>query len=426
MAAAKTPTAVTVRSAQVGFGDCFLMSFQYGDGAAAQRRHVLIDFGSTGRPQGAPSAETIAGDIKTLTGGKLDALVATHRHADHISGFGGTSGKIIAALEPDVIAQPWTEDPDAATDAKTATRPVGGNKGIVASLDRMHQVSAHTLVEIAGLRLTKTARRQLGFLGETNLKNLAAIRALQAMKGRHVYLRYGQASGLERVLPGVKVHVLGPPTLEQTDTIKKQRAKDAEEYWHFQALANAHAAGDGAPLFASRHRASTTVLPFETRWFLPRVEAIRGEQLLEIVRILDKAMNNTSLILLFEVGTLKLLFPGDAQIENWQYALDRAKKDASLRALLNDVLLYKVGHHGSLNATPKTLWKLFANKGAASKRRRLRSMLSTMPGKHGSPDRDTEVPRKKLVDELGDRSELTTTQGLKGKTRWNEVQLPVS
>ena len=50
----------------------------------------------------------------------------------------------------------------------------------------------------------------------------------------------------------------------------------------------------------------------------------RLNSLLRIVRILDDVLNNTSVILLFDVpGTkpLRLLFPGDAQIENWEYAI---------------------------------------------------------------------------------------------------------
>ena len=67
------------------------------------------------------------------------------------------------------------------------------------------------------------------------------------------------------------------------------------------------------------------------------------------VRAMDDALNNTSVILLFEFGTRKLLFPGDAQIENWSYALSR-KADL---AMLADTDVYKVGHHGSHNATLK-------------------------------------------------------------------------
>ena len=88
----------------------------------AVRRHVLIDFGSTSLPKrGGFSMEAVARDIKETTGGKLTAVVATHRHRDHISGFGGKTGKIIADLNPDVVVQPWTEHPDARPGAKAPT-----------------------------------------------------------------------------------------------------------------------------------------------------------------------------------------------------------------------------------------------------------------------------------------------------------------
>src|SRR5262249_46000549 len=116
---------------------------------------------------------------------------------------------------------------------------------------------------------------------------------------------------------------------------------------------------------ASRH-------PVNARWLIYHARTMRGEQLLQIVRMLDKQMNNTSVILLFQIGKKKLLFPGDAQFENWQYALGQKK----YRSLLASVNLYKVGHHGSLNATPKSLWKLFKNK--SDNKRRPNRLLSLM------------------------------------------------
>jgi hypothetical protein len=81
-----------------------------------------------------------------------------------------------------------------------------------------------------------------------------------------------------------------------------------------------------------------------------------GQQLnslLRIARKMDDVLNNTSVILLFEaegpMGTTWILFPGGAQIENWEYALKVADdKDESL-ARLAHLDLYKVGHHGSGN-----------------------------------------------------------------------------
>ena len=58
---------------------------------------------------------------------------------------------------------------------------------------------------------------------------------------------------------------------------------------------------------------------------MPRIRAARAHELLGIVRILDQETNNTSVILLFEIGKTKLLFPGDAQIENWDFTLQKKR-----------------------------------------------------------------------------------------------------
>jgi hypothetical protein len=146
--------------------------------------------------------------------------------------------------------------------------------------------------------------------------------------------------------------------------------------------------------------------PWDARWYRYRAQSEQAESLLSIARTLDSAMNNTSLILLFEIGQTCLLFPGDAQWENWRYALSQPR----FQKLLKRVSIYKVGHHGSLNATPHSLWQLFENKGGKTRRRRLLSVLSTKDGVHGSVDDRTEVPRHTLVDALTAESTLVDTR----------------
>src|SRR5262244_3382544 len=198
-----------------------------------------------------------------------------------------------------------------------------------------------------------------------------------------------------------------PPNLEQTEKIRKQRSRDPDQFWHLlagpPALQGANVLAHGL----ARPRDGRSALPVEARWFRERLDRMRGEQLLQIVRTLDNQMNNTSLILLFEVGGKKLLFPGDAQIENWSYALQEAENAEKTRALLADVDVYKVGHHGSLNATPKKLlWENFTKKGTA---KRLRTLLSTLPGKHGKVASKTEVPRRPLLEALEQETTLLNT-----------------
>jgi len=432
------PKSVNIRTYQVGFGDCFLLSFNY---AGGKKKHVLIDFGTKALPKGSPKGLMlrIANDIKAVVGNDLVAVVATHRHQDHISGFKRRKGKgpgdIIRSLKPKVVIQPWTEQPDLARKATgpTSKRFGKGTKKRIAALKRfgkgaeqrvaalsdIHAIAAQVVEAAQRGRFPKSMRERLSFIGEDNVKNLDAVKNLMDMGQKApVYVFSGSSSGLNRLLPGVKVHVLGPPTVEQSDKIKSY-AKKSDQYWGFQARAmrvvgpvgRAHAKAKGDVLFP-RHVASRGPnFPVETRWFIYHSRAAQAEQLLSIVTMLDKVMNNTSVILVFEIGKKKLLFPGDAQLENWLFALDGT--NVKYKKLLKSIDLYKVGHHGSWNATPKKLWNLFTKKSTGSGPARLKTLMSTLEGVFHE---EHEVPRGKLVTELKSQSDLFSTQQLpKGK-----------
>lgn len=421
--ASNSPKSLTVRTYDVGFGDCFLLSFQY----PRRQRHVLIDFGTMRLPTGkrvtGKYMNKVAEAIKQDCGGKLDVVVATHRHRDHISGFerqrGKGPGEIIRALKPAVVIQPWTEDPQAPRDATAPWR-----RGFARTLLEMRNVAAKVVESSRALYgdRFRQMRAQLAVIGMDNIGNPDAVANLMSMApNRFVY--HGSKAGLGGILPGVKVTVLGPPTIAQTNTIKTMRSTDADEFWHLSARfwqrlsATKEAHGTSARALFPRHPVGA--LPRSAGWFKYSVMKEQGDSLLSIVRILDKVMNNTSVILLFEANGKKILFPGDAQYENWMYALSKPK----VRKLLEDVNLYKVGHHGSLNATPKTLWNAFARKGGKSKQGRLQTLLSTKEGVHGSPDRKTEVPRTTLLNALHDDSNLVNTEKFKPEVLREEVTL---
>ena len=82
---------------QVGFGDCFLVTVEYGDPDSSRRaeRHVLFDYGSTRSPRNTKKSRIsdVAKLIAEHTHGQLDIVVVTHRHKDHLSGFGDDTAK---------------------------------------------------------------------------------------------------------------------------------------------------------------------------------------------------------------------------------------------------------------------------------------------------------------------------------------------
>lgn len=411
----------------VGFGDAFLLSFDYAHG---EHRHVLVDFGTMEAPPGRKGVlMEVARNIAEATAGKLHVVVATHRHKDHIAGFdpqasGKGPGAVIAALKPDVVLLPWTEDPAAAEDAQAPTTTSSpeeeGRKRVarfLRSLAAMEQVASAAAQSRAEVRsgVPRSLAERIAFIGEDNVSNVGAVRNLLSMAPQHRFLHFGVDPKIDEMLPGVTVHVLGPPTLKDSPAIAKMRYRDNSEFWMLAAAAAAHRSEDAqaAPIFEAKYRAKVAEADEETRWLTERLNSMAAEQQLGLVTVLDDVMNNTSLILLLDVGGHKLLFPGDAQIENWEYALAQP----GVQATLADVELLKVGHHGSRNATPKTLWNGFTRKRSCGCGELfLTSLLSTRAGKHGCASKNTEVPRRTLLQALREESQLhsTETEGASG------------
>jgi len=402
------PKKVSVTMYNVGFGDCFLLTFHYVNG---KNRRVLIDCGSSSEKK--EHMSKVVDQLIKDCQGHVDVIVATHRHKDHISAFGLAGlGAKLKSLKPDVVIQPWTEHPEAEEAAleapsvftQAAFKHMAGLKA-VQDLALGILESPERVLAAAG----PTERKYLTRLASLSIKNKKAVDLLGKMGKKRFYVYAGGPSGIGRLLPGVRVSVLGPPTLKQSERIRKQTQWDEEEFWKLRASLSAESRSNDATacgqsaVFPHAETISLADAPSYVRWVTRNVDNAQLHNMRQIVRVLDNAMNNTSVILLFEVGGKGLLFPGDAQLENWQYALGRT--DWSKR--LSKTVVYKVGHHGSTNATPQTLWDLFAHR--STRRKKLTALMSTEEHHHNN------VPRKSLVDSLKRETVFHTTQGLRAE-----------
>jgi hypothetical protein len=117
---------------------------------------------------------------------------------------------------------------------------------------------------------------------------------------------------------------------------------------------------------------------------------------------LDKAVNGTSLMLMFEFGDAFLLFPGDAQWGTWRSAMD----DPEHRELLARTTFLKVGHHGSHNATPKEFVEEVLGGKLWCAATSVRS-ISFWP----------EIPKADLLTGLGTRSERVIRSDKPGRSK---------
>lgn len=381
-----TPTGVALFAYQVGFGDCFLLRFDYAD----HPRHVLVDFGSASGAPLLPVAKDIAKKVREA-GGTLEAIVASALRADHVAGFGlKQAWAELEKLSPKLVLQPKTSVSGTARDfAKTAQAEVQRRGASLKTRDDDHDELSDGLHSF-GVH----ASRALRFISTANVDTGLAAQNLARVKVKE-RLSLGDRTRLEALLPGVRVHVLGPPPRGVTESAYLGVSAEAT------SRSNA-----GRPLFPRAAKVNVRSLPNAVRWFTRRLDTMRGDQLLELLRGVDDSVSNSSLILLFEACGKKLLFPGDAQAASWAHAL----ADARVAELVRGVDVYKVGEHGSRNGTPRSLWESFGKRGTS-----LITVLSTLERRHGTRQAGTEVPRTALLEVLERESRLFSTESMDKK-----------
>lgn len=383
--AGATKPKITVRMYCHGLGDCFLVSIPQKD----KPFWLMIDFGILlGTPKGGDRMKAVLNNIKETTGGIIDLLVVTHQHWDHVSGFSYAQKEIRELKDQELLTitkvwYAWTEDP-------------ADELGV--ELQRTHSKAAFAIEKALTLMDNNSKLRQgiadlmLGFGVDSDKKNPksksenpGSLSTADAMKlpGELFPTEY-RKPGETIELAGVNFHILGPPRDERI--FRSDPSKKASEVYESPAD-KVHAFGLGQsmgmveavkglrsdtddlltrPFYATHcrdiekvadHYESYTIETASWRTIDDDWEGIVEQLALQ----LDSDTNNTSLVFAIEIPETQkvLLFAADAQVGNWlswhdqTWTVKTGDKERTMTAtdLLNRTVFYKVGHHGSHNAT---------------------------------------------------------------------------
>ena len=324
---------IRVRMYRVGFGDCFLLSIPNAVQNTDTQFHILVDCGVfSGGDIG--TIEEVVSNIAEATDKKLAVIIASHAHQDHISGF-GKFGDVFTGFEVGEIWLPWTWD-------ETNNEALKIQKRQTALTE---QLSLH--FEALGSRANRESLNVI-----KNLKgNKRAIELLKTGFGNDKtvvrYLSAGDILGPEKIgVPGLFTRILGPPKSEEF--IAQMKPPLGQSYLR---------------IVEGKVEEVDHIQPFAQKWIIDRksnpvhldLEEEKDLQknvifpIDELAFAIDKARNNESVVALFKFSNKFLLFTGDAQYGNWRWWLENEQS----ADILSKINFFKIGHHGSENATPK-------------------------------------------------------------------------
>jgi beta-lactamase superfamily II metal-dependent hydrolase len=425
---------VKVRMYNPGFGDCFLLAFRKDDGKAY---YLLIDCGvHHSYSGGSARIKKVAANISAATNKHIDTVVVTHEHTDHLYGF-KHARNTFEDIEIDNLWLSWAENPDD-PEAKEIKDKFGMKiralQASIQALDRSDRSFSNLLQGVLGFELAEEFAAGGGKADQlVFLKGKVKNKLLRPED----YLHPGNDFALPG-LNGFKFYILGPP--KDPERIKELETESElyfklpglNEYTAFATAAIAFGTDDD--LKKENEDFFDLSRPFDTGHMIPITEADnmrffkdhygfsrRSKKAPAWRRIdhdwlysaedlaleINNKTNNSSLVIAIELINSQppktILFPGDAQVGNWLSWHDLSwpnqaceGEPVKVKDLLERCVLYKVGHHGSHNATLK-------NKGLEMMTNP--DLLAMIPvDQNWANDRNWEHPDPDLLNRLEEKT----------------------
>ena len=223
---------VVIRMYNVGFGDAFLVLLPVGN----EQRRVLFDCGSIQAADGLPMAKIVDRIVEDVTDPdgtpRIDVVVATHRHKDHVSGFGQAAWDNVEVKE---VWMPWTEHP---TD-KEARRIRDIQSNLALGLDKAFTAKMAMVGAAEKAELERYQDLVANALMLSNEKSMKTLHSGFSGSPRRRFLPAVSDGRLVEtdVLPGVKVHVLGPS--RRRDIIRDMDPPKGESFLRMRSFAGA-------------------------------------------------------------------------------------------------------------------------------------------------------------------------------------------
>ena len=348
---------VKVRMYRQGLGDCFLITLPCKDGKPF---FIMIDCGVIlGTADPASKMKDVVDDIASATSGHIDLLLATHEHWDHLSGFLQAKDSF-GKIKVDRVWLAWTENPHDDLANKLRSEHQAMRLALTAASARMRFAgSADSRVD--GLMEFYGGAGQ-GTTGDA----LKAVRSLCAESD----IRFCRPENDPVELEGIdaRLYILGPPHDETL--IKRFNPSKSHPETYGMAAAYLEKVAPGItdadvntpfdPILQIPVEAAAQMPFFQKRYWgedaWRRIDGSWLDTSSSLALQLDSATNNTSLVLAIELGNSDvLLFAADAQVGAWLswHGLSWKVGGEVVTGpdLLRRTVLYKVGHHGSHNAT---------------------------------------------------------------------------